>query len=489
MRPKSIVLAIAVAVLLAFYLAGCKGEAPQDVTEEVSDQHMQDGHDASAPDTQTSDQEPPSAEDQAQALSTDQVDPRKFYSDTDMETLSFIALQGNEEDAAKALSVMRKILAISEDAQVRRQAAGSLGVLADQALPELANAAVNDPEPEVRQQALESLGNAKPSPELTAALEKLRRSDDATMRAGGFRTLMEVYFNSDDKQAAYEWAAAQLGDEGDDVSAQVMMKLHQEGADALPACVKILQTSPDADARAAAACVIGVICAGTNPQQQKFADLSRAMTKEETDKPGPANLDGLAPLTKALEDDPSAQVRALAAQGLGYLGEESSAPLLGKSLHDESELVRWWAARALITVPNEAAVDDLAEAATEDQVSRVRRSAVIALGWSPPSLSVEVALMKATQDAVADVRRVAAEQLGRAAAGGSLEALAKLINDPDQDVRWAAVQALGELKDPEAAPILVEVVRDPNPMVANAAERALQKMGIAQRRYGTRDEN
>ena len=69
-----------------------------------------------------------------------------------------------------------------------------------------------------------------------------------------------------------------------------------------------------------------------------------------------------------------------------------------------------------------------------------------------------------------------------------LDALEDLLDDGDEDVRWAAVVSIGEMKDPEAAPVLVAVVRDRNPMVANAAERALQKMGIAQRRFGTRDE-
>ena len=235
--------------------------------------------------------------------------------------------------------------------------------------------------------------------------------------------------------------------------------------------------------------------------------MSKATRKEEvTPEVHEADLSGLAPLEQALANDPSPKVRAMAAQGLGYLGQASSAPLLAEALHDEDGDVRWWAATALITVPAQAAVSDLCQAAMDDGVSRVRRAAVRALGWVEPTPEVIAAMVDATRDANAEVRRAAASHLGQLARPDKLAALsdseqqadairdqilaalAELLDDGDEDVRWAAVAAIGEMRDPDAAPILVQVVRDENPMVANAAERALQKMGIARRRFGTRGE-
>jgi HEAT repeat protein len=278
-----------------------------------------------------------------------------------------------------------------------------------------------------------------------------------------------------------------LGRSRDDASAQLQIKLVQRGAPVLPQVTDVLENASGADARAAAACSIALICAGTSPRQEAFAEVSRAMMKEGLAKPEPANLDGLKPLESALEGDPSWKVRGIAAQGLGYLGQESSAPILGEALHDRHEEVRWWAALALETVPAEAAVEDLAWAATRDESKRVRAAAVRALGWVE-SEKATLPLIRATADSSSAVRQAAAGELARVESPASLQALVRLFNDPSEDVRWAAVVAAGDLRDEETVPALIEAMGDPSPMVANAAERALQRMGKAERRFGLESE-
>jgi len=346
----------------------------------------------------------------------------------------------------------------------------------------------NDVAPEVRVAAVEALGGATGTPWLYEQLSGLRRADDATVRAAAFRVEMALRINGPDEESKMRWLAAQLGERDDDASAQTAIQMKIRGETTLPYLIDVLETGKDPVQREVAACLIGLICAGTNPRQKEFAKLAKSQYKKGFEQPGPANLEGLKPLEKALREDPSAQVRAVAAQGLGYLGQESSTKVLGKALHDPSEVVRWWAARALITVPAEGVVQDLADAVVKDESERVRRAAVRALGWAESTQPVVMALLHATYDKSADVRRAAATQLGRIAdpkAGGGL---VRLFRDEDEDVRWAAVVAVGNLKDPQTAPSLTEALRDPSPMVANAAERALQRMGIAERRYGTRDE-
>jgi HEAT repeat protein len=298
---------------------------------------------------------------------------------------------------------------------------------------------------------------------------------------------MDVRLSSLENMTDTAWIARLLGRQKDDAAAQMQMKLVQKGNPVLPAVINVLQTASDADVRAGAATVIMCICAGTNPRQQEFAEVSQAIMKEGLQKPQPANLDGLKPLQNALANDGSWKVRAVAAQGLGYLGQESSAPLLGEALHDEHEEVRWWAAQALETVPSLEALDDLAEAANRDPSERVRAAAVRALGWVDSDEAV-MPLIRATADRSSSVRQAAAEELARFQSPTSLQALVVLFEDPSEDVRWAAVVAAGELRDDETVPALIEAMRDPSPMVANAAERALQRMGKAQRRFGLESE-
>ncbi len=484
---------LAIAALLVMQVTGCKEKAPEEIALDPHEGHDHAAPEADVPEVADPIASAPTAAAQGSALSVDSIDPNNQYTDEDMQTLSFMVRNGTPEDAAKAVSLLKSLLLDSNHAQVRRSAAGTLSGMADQASAELAWAVEKDPDADVRQGALEALGTATPTPELIATLGGLMHNPDATTRSRALATLINVQFNQEDKASAYRWATGHLGATEDDVNAEIMMKLHQQAqkegpALVLPPCVEVLETSPDANARQAAACVIGLICAGTNPRQQEFAKLSKATQKEETNKPSPAYLDGLAPLEKAAASDPSPEVRAAAAQGLGYLGQASSAPILGELLEDANEQVRWWAATALITIPADAVAEDLALAATTDKSSRVRRAAVRAIGWLEPGPVVTEAMMAVTHDAVPEVRRAAAVQLGRIGDPAALGALGDLFDDGDEDVRWAAVVAMGELKDPAAAPLLAAIVTDPNPMVANAAETALQKMGIAARRYGTRDE-
>lgn len=489
MRASSLPLALLLVATLLF-AAGCKQQASTSTAEApAAGEQAHDHEHEQAQEQQAKEPAAPSAEAQRQALAAGEVDLTRFYGFEEINTLSFIAANGDEPHRSKALRILKTLLAKHKNRDVRRSVAGALQGVVAQAITELIEAALHDSDLEVRQACLTTLESAPPTPELVAALDRLRRTDDATIRMAALRTQMGLQLRAPDQAAGLRWIAAQLGDRRDDVSAQASMTLHQQGARSLPACIEVLQKSPNPDARAAAACVIAVVCAGTNPSQQKFAKLSKATQhREVTVMPGPVNLTGLKPLEHALAHDPAPEVRAIAAQGLGYLGQESSAPLLARALHDKNEEVRWWAAQALVTVPAQAAVPDLCAAARSDPSDRVRRAAVSALGWVEASPEVLAALEVATRDRSAEVRRMAAMQLGRLAQPESLDALARLIDDDDEDVRWAAVQAIGELRNPDAAPVLVSVLRDPNPMVANAAERALQKMGIAQRRFGTRDE-
>ncbi len=466
------VLIAVITALGAWYLTGCREQAADTAAQEKeAPAEKQVAEKGQSEETQEAAEPAPEEQDLKE-----------------IEDLGGVLTAGSEEVRRKALKALTDTLLNGEAPDARVAAAQALKAMPDEAARDLLRAARNDVAPEVRVAAVEALAGATPTPWLHEQLARLRHTDDATVRAAAFRTEMSIRLNDPDKESGMRWLIAQLGDRNDDASAQTAIQLKLQGADALPYLIEALKTSKKAAQREVAACVIGLICAGTSPQQHEFAKLAMTQYKHGIAEPGPANLEGVKPLEQALSEDPSAEVRAVAAQGLGYLGQRSSAKVLGKALHDPAEIVRWWAASSLVTVPASDVVTDIADAVVNDESERVRRAAVRALGWVESSETVVMALVHATYDKSADVRRAAATQLGRIADPKAATALVRLFRDEDEDVRWAAVLAVGNLKDPQTVPSLTEALRDPSPMVANAAERALQKMGIGERRYGTRDE-
>ena len=256
----------------------------------------------------------------------------------------------------------------------------------------------------------------------------------------------------------------------------------------VPELIKAVRTSPNAAQRHGAATVLAMLCAGTNPQQEKFAAQALA-TRHGWAAQGeapPADLRALPVFAEALINDESAQVREMCAQGLGYLGDPTSAGPLAKALSDPVQAVRRRAASALITVPAEPAREALERALVGDESAAVRRYAAEALGWIGGSSVVPALIEAAGHDPDAEVRRYVAVQLGRMREdqpdAQALEALVGLFDDEDEDVRWAAVVAVGRLRDREARQHLVAALDDPSPMVSHAAETGLQKLGIAQRK-------
>lgn len=426
-------------------------------------------------------------DDQAEAALDIEVDPDRSYPDSAFQPLRTVMRVGSEEQKQRARKVLEELLLNSNVPNTRSTAASVLILNPAGSEDALTQAALNDPEQTVRRVAIDALGQAPYSPELLAALRKAQEAEDPEVRAAALTAEMDVRLSAMTDMNDTAWLARLLGRDRDDASAQMQMKLVQKGDSVLPAAINVLETAADENARSAAATVIMCICAGTNPKQQEFAKFSQAIMREGLAKPEPANLDGLKPLENALANDPSWKVRAVAAQGLGYLGQESSAPLLGEALRDDREEVRWWAALALETVPSVEALDGLAYAANRDPSKRVRAAAVRALGWVGSDDAV-MPLIRATADVASSVRQAAAEELARYKSPASMQALLALFDDQDEDVRWAAVVAAGDLRDEETVPALIEAMRDPSPMVANAAERALQRMGRAERRFGFESE-
>ncbi len=138
--------------------------------------------------------------------------------------------------------------------------------------------------------------------------------------------------------------------------------------------------------------------------------------------------------------------RAEAAQLLGRLKDQRAAESLGKALKSRSELVRWSAAEALLSLGTKEA-----------------------LGL----------LKKAVDDPAWGVRRVVAFGLGKGLIPKDevLPDLVKLSKDPHPAVRSAAARAMGELRAPETEPVLIALLSDHHPQVRAEAALALGRIG------------
>lgn len=109
---------------------------------------------------------------------------------------------------------------------------------------------------------------------------------------------------------------------------------------------------------------------------------------------------------RLLSDDPDPTVRAACATALGLHGTPEDAKLLTARLSDDSNIVRWEAAKALQKIHNPAAVGPLIRSLKDDQDADVRMAAADALGqYAEPR--VFQALVGALEDRSFSVTRAA----------------------------------------------------------------------------------
>jgi len=115
-----------------------------------------------------------------------------------------------------------------------------------------------------------------------------------------------------------------------------------------------------------------------------------------------------------------------------------------QALQDTEEHVRWSTVAALSTVRDAAAVDPLSHALLEDASADLRAGAADALGEiaSPRALA---ALQRALGDEAVEVRQSVVEALGRIGGEQAIVALQSALGDADPDVQNMAAAVLQQL--------------------------------------------
>jgi len=179
---------------------------------------------------------------------------------------------------------------------------------------------------------------------------------------------------------------------------------------------------------------------------------------------------GLGPLMDALLDE-CWEVRRVAAEVLGELGDPRAVDSLSVALRDKSARVRRSSASALGKLGDLRAIAPLSEA-LQDRSSHVRSAAVEALARLGGTDVVEV-LIHALQNCHADVRQKAAGILVKISDPRIVELLITALQDADPSVRSAAASALGDIGDSRAVNPLITALQDADPNVRSAAASAL----------------
>ena len=158
-------------------------------------------------------------------------------------------------------------------------------------------------------------------------------------------------------------------------------------------------------------------------------------------------------LTQALEGDPAGLVRARAVDALGRFQDALATDALLATLEGGSDGLRLRAIRALGVSAVHRASAPLQTALAAASAQEERRAIVAALARIGAPDARDTLLGAAEEDDPA-LRSFAALGLAAIEQGGSLPALARLLNDPDGRVRAAAVGGLRHLADPASVPAL-----------------------------------
>lgn len=178
--------------------------------------------------------------------------------------------------------------------------------------------------------------------------------------------------------------------------------------------------------------------------------------------------DLLADLTSGDETRAEAAIPSFAALG------ETVIPALRGMLDSADADARWWATRALASLPSldpGLLLPSLADAAPE-----VRQCAALGLCSHPSEAAIQP-LIRALSDPdtlVADLSARALIAVGEPAVDGLLE----VLKEAKQSARIHAMHALSEIADPRAIRPMIESLSENSAMLQYWAEAGLERMGV-----------
>ena len=178
--------------------------------------------------------------------------------------------------------------------------------------------------------------------------------------------------------------------------------------------------------------------------------------------------DLLADLTSGDDSRAEAACASLAQMG------ETAIPALRDLLASPQVDSRWWAARALASLPDLDA--GLLIPLLSDASPEVRQCAALGL-CSHPSEAATRPLVRSLGDPDSLTAELAANAL-TAIGAPAVESLLEVLRDGKQSARIHAMHALAEIADVRAVRPMIEAMSEESAMLHYWAERGLERLGV-----------
>jgi len=348
----------------------------------------------------------------------------------------------------RALSGLADAALTDPDADVRQVAASALGRLRTPERVEPLMKALQDQEPDVVRSAVLGLRGANDD-RVIHKLVPLLRHRDFSVRTSAAQTIDTMRWAPPDREQRVWFCVAKGWFE----------RAADSGAEAMPALKLTAETGPvfaavravEAMGKISDPSVIKVLCdALHSPEPVVCIAATDALGKIG----GSEAVAALIPCLKS----PHTQIRAESARALGILGAAEACLPISQMLQDKEWEVRREAAAALGKLNNPESLEPLAKV-LDDFDADVREAAAVALGKMGDRRAV-FPLVLALKDEVAGVRRIAAAGLSRIdpdwvslpETRAAAEKLKVAIQDADPAVRFFVAQLLVNLGEmsPEA---------------------------------------
>ena len=222
------------------------------------------------------------------------------------------------------------------------------------------------------------------------------------------------------------------------------------------------------------------------PDLQRDPDEALALLMEVSERLEPADRAKLQPLFAALpvrgdlrEDLRSRnwEKRLPAAERLGYLGDHGTVDELVAALKDEVLVVRFAAARSLVSLRAADAVEPILLAFDVPGELNERRTAEILHEMGGVAVDPLLAVLQNPGGKYSEsVLNVASRVLGMLRAPAAVAPLTALLTHPEFRVRLNAVRALGAIGDHSALPDVAKLADDPAWEVRNVVMQAIGKL-------------
>jgi HEAT repeat protein len=397
-----------------------------------------------------------------------------------------------EQEGGKSLTEWLKALE-ADDPGLRWQAAealGQIGLRQPRAVVKALSRAANDPDLDVRLQAVASLTGLQANAEnAVPAMENALQSADSDLRR-------QVALAVSSVGPLAEEASASLGqllhDPNTNVRLSAISALGAIGPDSAAALDDLADALRDKvpSVRRAGAAVLGRIAADADPKMtiKAVAALAGALKDRDPEvcRQSTRALGALGPRSEAALPElgetartAAEELRGEAASALGQIGVTALPELLRNLTHDNPG-VRSEAVSALQQLGYQAwpAFKALC-GALQDAAKYVRQAAMSALTGLNPAPEVILSVLLAASRSDEDQRRWAVVWLGQIAVGvrptlarQALERLIACLEDGDVHVRFYAAKALGEVgaaAKPAVAALLKQLASPDNSVRLNAA--------------------